>query len=380
MALQPIQAGILEDAEGKPIDLPSPEPVPDQATYDAERERALAFSDKRRDNYERYMASGRRGVEVDYLPVRLDLENVSRCNFRCTMCQVSEWDKGKRARDLSLDEFKSLIDEQYGLVEIKLQGMGEPTMQGDDFFEMIRYARERAIWVRTVTNASLLHLKNNAEKLIDSGVNEVQISIDGADKETYESIRQGSVFEQVVENCKRINAYCAEKDIERTKMWTVVQRSNQHQIEELIHLGKEMGFRHLVFSLNLVDWGADEWRDRNANATIEHLFPNAKALEYIKLGDELGLKVRFWRQTDKYDTNAPSSLCPWPFERGYVSSDMRIVPCCVLGNPEVADLGDANHFSDVWYGDVWKAFRQRHLDGDIPKYCQACYKGFDDEA
>jgi hypothetical protein len=28
---------------------------------------------------------------VDYYPIKLDIENVSRCNFRCTMCAVSDW-------------------------------------------------------------------------------------------------------------------------------------------------------------------------------------------------------------------------------------------------------------------------------------------------
>ena len=33
---------------------------------------------------------------------------------------------------------------------------------------MIKYAKDKKIWVRTVTNASLLHLKDNYKKLIDT--------------------------------------------------------------------------------------------------------------------------------------------------------------------------------------------------------------------
>ena len=58
---------------------------------------------------------------------------------------------------MSLDDFKNIVDTQYGLIEIKLNGLGEPTLQGDDFFEMIKYARQKKIWVRITTNASLLH-------------------------------------------------------------------------------------------------------------------------------------------------------------------------------------------------------------------------------
>ena len=129
-------------------ELPAPEPAASIEAYRRERELALASSLRRRENFERYTRSSRRSATVDYLPIKLDIENISRCNFRCTMCVVSDWPKGKRGEDMSLEEFQRLIDEQYGLVEIKLQGIGEPTMQGDVFFEMIKYARARHIWVR----------------------------------------------------------------------------------------------------------------------------------------------------------------------------------------------------------------------------------------
>src|SRR5258708_7900048 len=170
----PMAPSAIADRRERLLRLPPPQPVPDLAAYVAERERALASSPERRANYDRYLASKRRSAKVDYLPIRLDIENVSRCNFRCTMCVVSDWPKGKRAVDLPVEDFKRIIDEQVGLVEIKLQGIGEPTLQRDPYFEMIRYARSKHIWVRTTTNASLLHLNDNARKLIDSGVNEVQ--------------------------------------------------------------------------------------------------------------------------------------------------------------------------------------------------------------
>lgn len=369
----------LCDENGELIELPPPVPVPNEETYQRVRQEALAFSERRRQNYEKYKASAARERDIDFMPTRIDIENVSRCNFRCTMCSVSDWPKGMRARDMTLEEFKNLINEQYGLVEVKIQGLGEPTMQGDTFFEMIRYARSKKIWVRVVTNASLLHLKDNYKKLVDSGVNEIQISIDGATKEVYEGIRRGSKFEQVVENCKLINGYCAEKGIERTKMWTVVQTANQHQVPDIVRLGAEMGFKHMAFSLNLIDFGLQEWKENNAALSVEKIFTNRQAVECMELGESLGVTTRFWRQTHKYDTDKPENLCPWPFERGYVSSDMRVVPCCILGNPDVAELGPADDFTKTWQSETWQDFRQAHLDGNIPDVCKLCYRAEGDE-
>jgi pyrroloquinoline quinone biosynthesis protein E len=379
----PSQSSPLARRRARLRALPQPEPSAGLEAYRRERELALAWSPRRRENFERFLAASRREARPDYLPLKLDFENVSRCNFRCTMCMVSDWTKGKRAGDMPLEAFRRLIDEQYGLVEIKLQGVGEPLLQGDELFAMIRYARAQHIWVRTTTNASLLHLNDNARKLVDADPNEIQISVDGATKEVFEGIRRGAVFGRVVENCKLINGYCRERGVVRTKMWTVVQQANAHQLEALLDLAHETGFRHLTFSLELNDWGLDAWSRRNGAINVEdHLDPDA-LLGLIERGERLGIAVRFWNTTDKYSTASPATLCPWPFERAFVSSDLRVVPCCMIANPEVCQIGDPlGSFSDVWHGEAFAAFRQAHLDGRPPRVCRGCYscRGGDDVA
>lgn len=360
-------------------DLPAPEPSAGMAAYYRERDLALAASPEKRANYARYLAARRHDAEPDYLPIKLDIENVSRCNFRCTMCSVSNWHKGRRAADLSLAAFERLIDEQVGLIEIKLQGLGEPTLQRDPFFDMIRYARARHIWVRTVTNASLLHLRDNHRKLVDADPNEIQVSIDGATREVFEGIRRGSVFERVIDNCRRLNACCRERGVVRTKMWTVVQRANFHQLADLVQLAAALGFKHHVLSLELVDWGLAEWRAANDTVSVEDELDPDALLALVGLGMELGVQVRFWNTTDKYSGRSPETLCPWPFERAFVSSDLRVVPCCTIANPDVCQIGpaldpaDPQAFTRHWHGPDFAAFRRAHLEGRIPDVCRACY-------
>jgi len=278
---------------------------------------------------------------------------------------------------MTLDSFKQLIDAQPGLLEIKLQGIGEPTLQRDDFFAMIRYARARHIWVRTTTNASLLHLNDNGRKLIDSGVNEVQVSIDGATREVYEAIRLGGKFARVMANVKALNAYQRTQGVERTKMWTVVQRGNQHQLADLVDLAADLGFTNQVFSLELSDWGIGSWHERNHAASAERSLEPEALEALVTRGVRLGVRVRFWNVTEKYRLGSPETICPWPFERAYVASDLRVVPCCFIGNPDVAqiddDLGQAGDFMKVWTGEAFRAFRQAHLDGRLPGFCTGCY-------
>jgi pyrroloquinoline quinone biosynthesis protein E len=357
-----------------------PEPAAGVEAYQRERELALASDARRKTNYDAYLRHQRRDAIVDYLPIRLDIENVSRCNFRCTMCMVADWPRGQRAEDMRFEDFRRLIDEQYGLVEIKLQGIGEPLMQrGDEFFEMIRYARSKHIWVRTTTNASLLHLRDNYKKLVDTGVNEIQISIDGATKGVFEEIRVGSVLERVIANCKLINGYCREQGLERTKMWTVVQKANRHQLSQLVDLGQELGFTNQVFSLEVMGWGLETWNKRNTSATVEGELSLDLMLGLLEKGRAQGRRVAFWHTTEKYRTNSTAHLCPWPFERAYVSSDMRVAPCCIVGNPDTYQIGSAfnnnGSFSAIWEGDDFGVFRRAHLEGRPPPICRACYEG-----
>lgn len=355
--------------------LPKPTPSAGIDAMPRELELCLAADSRRRANYDRYLESRRSRAQIDYLPIRLDVENVSRCNFRCQMCIVSDWDKGKRGPDMSLEDFKKLIDEQYGVVEIKLQGIGEPTMQGNAFFEMIHYARARHIWVRTTTNASLLHLHERYRKMIDSGVNEVQISVDGATKDVFEKIRRGSKFEMVMRNCKTINDYARQKGHRVTKMWTVVQKDNQHQLFELIDLAHELGFRDMVFAFSFVNWGVDKWRDINDAMTVENSLTVELANQLLRKGESLGIKVGFWNATDKYSTASRDTLCAWPFERAVVTSDLRTVPCCTIGNPDAYEIGRASkkRLGELWLGEEYREFRQAHLDGKIPDVCKSCY-------
>ena len=351
-----------------------PKPKPDLQAYDRERRLALLTSPRRLLNYLRFRWAARR-PNISHWPIKLDIENVSRCNFACTMCQVSDWPGRQRAGDMPLVDFQSVIDGQPGLVEIKIQGMGEPTMQGDAFFDMIRYARRKHIWVRTTTNASLLHLNDNYAKLIDSGVNDVQVSLDGATAATYEGIRRGGKFDRVIQNCRLLNDYAGKKGNVGIQMWVVVQRTNLEELEALVDLAGDLGFGRLTFALDLNDWGQDVWRDTNGQVAVEHLVDTKRAFALVEQGRARGIAVGFWTNTTKYSARKPETLCPWPFERAYVSSDMRIVPCCMIGNPDVADLGDAATFESNWFGQSYADFRQAHLDGRVPRVCQGCYEG-----
>jgi len=288
------------------------------------------------------------------------------------MCQVSEWEKGKRAENLSFDELKAFIGREPLFTEVKLHGMGEPLLH-PRYFDLVRLLVEQDIWVRTSTNGSLFHVKDNARRLIDSGIGEVQISFDGATKSVYETIRRKARFEQVLKNCQIINDYANSQNRLYTRMWVVVQKHNRHQLAQFVELANSMKFRRLSFSLSLNDWGSENWREKTANIQTATELTDEEQQQLLDIGQREGVEVTVWKQASKYSTESHATLCPWVFKRPYVSCDLRVVPCCIVANPQVCDLGSASDLSKMWNSRAYRSFRSKHLNGQIPKICQPCY-------
>jgi pyrroloquinoline quinone biosynthesis protein E len=353
----------------EPVFRSLPVPRPDLTAYRLNRWWALAVSPRGFTNYSRFLLADKRAPVVRYLPVRVDIEPVSRCNFHCVMCPVSNWPDHRRGPDMAVDDFVRLLDALPGLVEIKLQGLGEPLLGGSAYLEMIRHARARHIWVRTTVNGSMLHVNDNYRRLIHSGVSEVQISFDGTVKETFEQIRRGARFERVVENCKLVNSYCNERGILTTRMWVLLQDRNVGEFLDFVRLGHELGFKRMTFSLDLYTWNGTV----SAVSATTSVTPQM-ARKAMELGRDLGIEVTFWQLTSRYRTGDTKTVCPWPFERAFISSDLRIVPCCMVSDPGLVDLGDARDFARAWNGDLYRKFRMAHLTGRLPNVCEQCYE------
>ncbi len=346
------------------LSLPKPQPE-----YDDVIRRGFERFVKRYENYLKYKQNPR-SCNPDYLPIKMDIENVSRCNLSCNMCLVSLTKTQKRADDLSLEDFKSILDEQVGVFEIKIQGIGEPFLH-KDFIQMVSYAVEKDIWTRSTTNATLLHIDDNYKKIIDAGIGELQISVDGTRKESYEAIRKGARFEKVADNCKLINEYCTSLGVEKTRMWSLIQKDNIDELRSFPVFAKELGFNRLTLSLDVNGWGDEELTLRNKDKNVASLLDEDIAAEVLEISKDIGIDTTFWDISTKY---SKQNLCPWPFERVFVSSDKMAIPCCMIANPDIFSFGEIGSFKDIWDGEKYIEFRQAHLDGNIPPVCKFCYE------
>lgn len=346
-----------------------PRPSPDLKAYKETVAKGFEEYPLRHKNYIKYKKAVRNS-SVDYMPVKLDIENVSRCNLRCRICQIGSYPGQKRAEDLSYEDFVDILDRQTGVFEIKLQGIGEPFL-GKDFIAMVKYASSKKIWVRTATNATLLDVNDNYKKIIDAGVGEIQISIDGANKTTFEKIRVNARFERVAENCKLINDYCDKTGSDKTRMWVVLQRDNINELHQFPALAKRLGFKRLTLSMDINSWGSEEKARENSVRSMSGRMEQADIDLLLKEASSLGISLSFWDITMKYSSGNP---CPWPFERSYISSDKKVVPCCMIGNPDIYNLGSLGDFAGIWASPQYEEFRKKHMDGNVPDICKYCYQ------
>jgi MoaA/NifB/PqqE/SkfB family radical SAM enzyme len=347
------------------------QPKPDPYNYQMTHYRGFVRFPERLRNYLLSQSENRDAARRS-LPTELDIEPSSRCNFRCTMCQLSEWPDGRRAGELAFNDLKALIDAHPQIMDVKLQGVGEPLFN-KSFFDMVRYMVDRDIWVRTTVNGSLLHVKENARRLIDSGIGEIQTSFDGASKQIFEAIRLKSDFDLVVRNLTDLNDYANRQDRPITRMWAVLQNSNRHQVFDFVELAKRMQFRRLTFSVNLGSWGSDEWNTRNSQVQATAL-TDEETYRLRQISRAEGIEITCWHSPKKFSSDAPGNLCPIPFQRVFISSDLRVVPCGGIGNPEITDFGPASELRELWNGRRFTKFREAHIRGRIPKYCQYCYE------
>ena len=129
------------------------------------------------------------------------------CNAKCIHCiyEVFPETKSKTSGDkafMNLYTFKKIADEcsKYPHVLLRLVGFGEP-MLNPKFFEMIEYAKGVGCNVGIITNGALL-TREKAERLLNSNIDAVDISVDAYTKEVYEKIRVGLDFDKLKNNVK----------------------------------------------------------------------------------------------------------------------------------------------------------------------------------
>ncbi len=169
---------------------------------------------------------------VDGIPFTVQIETAMACNLRCPMCPVHDSKihmDGRHAGIMKLETYKEIlrqISDKSRMIGLTI--MGEPLIN-KHIAEFVRLGKEAGHSMGLTTNATLLDAEMS-EKLLSAGLDNLTVSFDGANKETFERIRIGAKYESVIANVKtyfetrnrvnpksKIHLNCILSDLTRTQ-------------------------------------------------------------------------------------------------------------------------------------------------------------------
>ncbi len=139
---------------------------------------------------------------VNRIPPRprvLRIEVTNHCNLRCTFCDRAVMTRPKKVIEWSLFEHICRDALDWGIPHIGLGLFGEVLLH-PRLPEMVAFAkRNGARCVEITTNGTLLN-EDNIRGLLEAGLDEILVSIDAFERSTYENIRLGASYDEVIRN------------------------------------------------------------------------------------------------------------------------------------------------------------------------------------
>ena len=153
--------------------------------------------------------TGERTEVAQRPPVCLYLEVTNRCNLLCTTCPRTYEDLEPPA-DMDWDLFTSIVDQAPDLARVVLHGVGEPMLVAN-LPRMVRYLKDRGVYVLFNTNGTVLS-ERNGRALIDAGLDELRVSLDASNRESFKAIRGRDYFGRITRNVRAFSSCRSGKD------------------------------------------------------------------------------------------------------------------------------------------------------------------------
>jgi len=145
-------------------------------------------------------------IDTSQRPFVLVWELTQACELACKHCRA-EAQPQRHPDELTTEEGKRLLDEasEFGENQLVVLSGGDPLYR-DDTFELIEYGVDRGLQMTLTPSGTASLTPDRIEKLADSGLRRLALSIDGASPAAHDGFRkeEGS-FRQTVEAARAAN-------------------------------------------------------------------------------------------------------------------------------------------------------------------------------
>lgn len=317
-----------------------------------------------RDLKERIQLLNKERIQEKYgYPNTIAFEPVSRCILNCGFCilrDLETWKHRRKAR-MTVEEFRKIIDDIAFFTSFIQFSGGEPLIN-QDIFKMFRYARENNIYTLLATNAQLIGHRNSLEDIVANPPDQMLISYESVDKETYETIKKRGKYEVLVNNIKML---IKEKKKRNQKypiiiLQMVLTKKNVHQVnlfwDGVRAFGADYGS---VKALGIWPEGSPEYEKKMVEEYIVPKSENPISRHEI---DEKG-NIVWFREPGQ---------CP-AVRHSYIGSGGEVMPCWYIAvhMPTFGNAVDDN-FVDIWNSQEYREYRYKMLNDWASPLCKKC--------
>jgi len=143
-------------------------------------------------------------------PKKLNIELTQHCNLKCSYCtQPNLKEKGK----LSINHVFSYADEDSyrKLVKVSFTGLGE-TLLSKDFWPAVEYFSNLNVYTTLITNGMLLH--KFAERIVNSGLKAIAVTLDSMSEEHFQKKRKNSCLSKILSGIEALIYHAEKKHID----------------------------------------------------------------------------------------------------------------------------------------------------------------------
>ncbi|WP_419757801.1 radical SAM/SPASM domain-containing protein [Acidisoma sp.] len=328
--------------------------------------------------------ASQRSSTAEAAPVCLYLEVTNRCNLLCETCPRT-FETLEPPADMSWELFTKIVDQVPNVARVVLHGVGEP-MLVKQLPQMIRYLKDRGTYVLFNTNGTLLQPKRFQE-LIDTGLDELRVSLDAADRETYLKVRGKDYFNRIVRDVGKFIAYqkLVGATSPRVSLWLTGLKETVDQLPDFVRLSASMGvtevhLQRLVFD----ESGYGMARAESSLFEVTQAQEQAAIEAAQAIGATLGVTLDASGATEpglslkRQEDDTPWATCRRPWSLMYFTAHGRALPCCIapfsVRGYSNYTLGDATQSSlrEIWNSPAYRDFRTSLLSEAPPAPCANC--------
>jgi radical SAM protein with 4Fe4S-binding SPASM domain len=288
---------------------------------------------------------------------------------------------------MSLQDLVMITDQLPELERATLHGIGEPLLN-KALCRMIAHLKKRNVFVLFNSNGILLDEKRQ-NAIIDTGLDELRISLDAASPEGYEIIRNSDKFNRIVQNPRAFVKLQKKRRAvtPRLSLWFLGTKENIAELPGLFRLAaeieiEEIHLQRLVYCQDHEGYGVAK-REKTLRG------PNDEVLELIHdsrlLAAELGIRFNasgLGNPLESVQADSAGRL-PWrkcyrPQTLMYITANGNVLPCCISPFATIDDasiiLGNAfdSSLEEIWSGPEYTHFRKQLQTETPPKCCRGC--------